>query len=92
MRNKPINTLREKYTFKDCRREYNGGVAFKGYCDEDGYFMGLTILYNLNGKLMSIGSYTDNPQITRNRKIGYWKDYDENGNLQMETIHIRDNN
>lgn len=78
----PRSNLREKYKFQ---RLY----AFKGYVDENGFHMGPTIFYNINGTLFQICSYDPNIPIGQNRRVGHWKYYDQNGVITNETIYIR---
>jgi len=94
MRTKNINPHRTTCTFIDGRNDnsYIIGSDYKGYMDINGFFVGLTIIYYSNGKLHSIGSYEDtnpNRNLSNNRRINLWKEYDSNGILSEEIIYIK---
>lgn len=91
MRTKSKNLLRDTCIFTDGRKSkvYSGTrTRYKGYVDSEGYHIGLTIIYTLNKKLDSIGFYDPDKKL-RDRRIGHWKYYDENGTIQAEQIIIK---
>lgn len=97
MRKKNINPYRENCTFVD---ERNNSQIYldsedwdceitkvKGYKDSEGWFCGLTITYNADGTLSSIGTLKPSIEFNFNQSVGLWK-YFDNGVIANEIIYI----